>query len=77
MLPDLMELVSFRVAAEVIVIVEDQYARFRARKFSVKVCCRKSTDTRTDNDQVVTFTCIKGRTRILPEVPMRSEWGVL
>ena len=59
--------VALGVSAEVVVIIENEDARFVAGRLAVEMRGRQSADAAADDDQVVGFAGIFGLARRIPE----------
>ena len=62
-----MKFVALGVAAEIVVVFENEDARLAARGFAVEVRCRQSADAAANDDQIVGFAGIFGLARRVPE----------
>ena len=71
--PFVIELVTLRVAAEVIVIIDNEDARARSQRFLVVVRCRQATNSTANDHQVVLFAGIDRLSRIVPAFAVPHE----
>src|SRR5262249_4231727 len=62
------ELVALGMAAEILGIVEDQYARAGAEALAEQEGGRESADARTDDDKVVVLAGRRRVARLVPEI---------
>jgi hypothetical protein len=60
------KLIAFRVAAEVVVIVDNEDTRTRSQLFLVVVRCRQAADSTANNNQIVLFAVVDLVSRIVP-----------
>src|ERR1700683_4773139 len=71
-----MELVSFGVAAKIVVVVDHQHARFFARSLAEEISCRQPADPAPHHNQVVDFTGWLRTATGVPSLPIAEAVGI-
>ncbi len=66
------EFIALGVAAEVVVVIEDQDAGARARRLAIEMRGREAADAAAYDDEVVSFTGILGRRQLSPRKCRRA-----